>query len=96
MLQPPLTGIRVVDLTQLIAGPYCTKLLADHGADVIKVEPLSGDPQRAELPFKEDEAHPEKSGSLIRTGSVSSWTRRDGCSNVIQILCWGCNRLLLD
>lgn len=57
-----LEGIRVVELGQMVSAPYCAKLFADFGADVVKVEPLNGDVARRWGPFPGDEPHPEKSG----------------------------------
>lgn len=57
-----LEGIRVVELGQMVSAPYCAKLFADFGADVVKVEPLAGDVARKWGPFPGDRPHPEKSG----------------------------------
>lgn len=61
-----LSGLKVVEFGEFISGPYCGKLLADLGAEVIKVEkPGSGDKARGWGPFPKDKPHPEKSGLFL-------------------------------
>ena len=61
----PLSGFTVLELGEDISAPYCGKLLADYGADVIKVEPPRGDPARRHGPFPDDLPHPEKSALFL-------------------------------
>ena len=61
MLTGALDGVKVLDLSEDIAGSFCARLLADYGADVLKVEPPGGAALRRMGPFFHDDAHPEKS-----------------------------------
>jgi len=70
MTEQALSGVKVLDLTWYIAGPYCTKCFADYGADVIKVErPDGGDIARRMGPFPGDIPHPEKSGLFLHVNT---------------------------
>ncbi len=61
-----LAGVRVIECCQMVAGPYATKLLADLGAEVIKVEePGRGDGARHRGPFLHNVPHPERSGLFL-------------------------------
>ena len=69
-----LNGLKVLDLTHYVAGPYATRLMAAQGAHVIKVEcPAVGDPSRRIGPFPDDIPHPEKSALFLylNTGKKS-------------------------
>ena len=61
-----LSGLKVLDLTHHVAGPYCTLMLGGYGAEVVKIErPGSGDLSRRLGPFPNDDPHPEKSGLFL-------------------------------
>jgi crotonobetainyl-CoA:carnitine CoA-transferase CaiB-like acyl-CoA transferase len=61
MLDGALSGIKVLDLSEDIAGSFCARLMADYGADVLKLEPPGGASLRRMGPFHHDDPHPEKS-----------------------------------
>ena len=65
-----LQGLRVVELGESVSSPYCTKLLADMGADVVKIEkPGLGDQAREYGPFLNDQPHHERSGLFLYLNS---------------------------
>jgi crotonobetainyl-CoA:carnitine CoA-transferase CaiB-like acyl-CoA transferase len=61
----PLAGIRVVDFSMFVPGPFCSSILADLGADVIKVEPPRGDPGRGYVPVQFDTENRNKRSIAI-------------------------------
>jgi CoA:oxalate CoA-transferase len=65
MAEGLLGGVKVVEYCSFVSGPYCTKLLADLGAEVIKVETPRGDQARKRGPFLHDTADPELSGLFL-------------------------------
>ena len=71
--QSALEGVSVLDLSHFIAGPYCTRLLAGFGADVLKVEPPGGERGRRMAPFFQDEPGPDSSlpFAYLNTGKRS-------------------------
>ncbi len=91
-MRQALSGIRVVDLSHYIAGPYCTKLLADYGAEVVKIEkPQEGDGGRGLAPFFADRAGLERSALFFFLNTSKKGVTLDlktdrGCEIVCQLL----------
>jgi crotonobetainyl-CoA:carnitine CoA-transferase CaiB-like acyl-CoA transferase len=70
-----LAGVRVIDLTRVLGGPYCTQTLGDHGADIIKVEPPTGDETREwGPPFEKDDA-----GRILSSAYFKGVNRNKRC-----------------
>ena len=61
----PLHGIRVIECGGMVGAPYAAKLMADLGAEVIKIEEPSGDVSRQRGPYPGNIPHPEKSGTFL-------------------------------
>lgn len=82
----PLDGIRVVDLTRIFSGPICGRVLADLGADVIKVEPPAGDLTRPVPPVDDDGIGPTFSHMNAGKRNICVDLKSDGGPEVVAAL----------
>ncbi|MYE32797.1 MAG: CoA transferase [Chloroflexi bacterium] len=95
-----LDGLRIIELAEGVAGPYCGKLFADLGADVVKVEPPEGDRTRRAGPFKDGEPNPEGSGLFLylntnKRGVTADLATDEGREAVLGLLA-GADALVTD
>jgi len=81
MSEGALEGLQVIELGQMVSAPYCARLFADYGAEVIKVEPRAGDVSRTWGPFPGDAPHRERSGSFFFLNTNKSSITIDLCSD---------------
>ena len=72
-----LKGLRVLDLSRMLSGPYCTMHLADHGAEVIKIEGGSGDTSRGNGPFRDDDPGQDWAGYFVSLNRGKKSVRLD-------------------
>jgi crotonobetainyl-CoA:carnitine CoA-transferase CaiB-like acyl-CoA transferase len=88
-----LEDIKVIDLGTMVSAPYCAKLFADMGADVVKVETQQGDPAREYGPFPDGKPHPEKSGLYMynntnKRGLKLDFTNKEDIDTFKQLILW--------
>jgi crotonobetainyl-CoA:carnitine CoA-transferase CaiB-like acyl-CoA transferase len=87
-MQRALSGIRVIGLEQYMSGPYCTMVLADAGAEVIKIErPGTGDPRRSIAPFAEREGSKKAFGFMAYNRNKKSLALNVRCEEGRDIVC---------
>ncbi len=78
-LLQPLTDVVVVDFTRYLSGPYCTMILADYGADVVKIErPGTGDESRHMAPFVNGESYPSAMPNRNKRSLALDLSREEG------------------
>ncbi|MYD99530.1 MAG: CoA transferase [Gammaproteobacteria bacterium] len=88
-----MSGLRVLELGGGFSAAYAAKLLGDHGADVVKVEPPEGDPTRRRGPFPGGVADPEKSGAFLalnvnKQGVVLDPATDEGRRELARLVAW--------
>lgn len=81
----PLDGIKVVDLTRVLSGPFCTALLSDLGAEIIKIEPPAGDEYRHVGPFKAGESALFTLVNRNKKGAVADLKNEVDLSRVLEL-----------
>jgi crotonobetainyl-CoA:carnitine CoA-transferase CaiB-like acyl-CoA transferase len=82
-----LRGLNVIDLSRVLGGPYCSQALADHGADVIKLEPLGGDETRGwGPPFEGDTAAYFRGVNRNKKGIAVDLSKPEGIELLLQLL----------
>ena len=82
-----LDGLKVIDLSRVLGGPYCSQALADHGADVIKLEPLSGDETRGwGPPFEGADASYYRGVNRNKQGMAVDLSRPEGIDLLMGLL----------
>ncbi len=87
MNQSALAGVKVLEYCQMVCGPYCAKLLADLGAEVMKVEkPVTGDQARSRGPFLHDIPHPERSGLFLYLNTNKYGVTLDPASSAGKVI----------
>jgi crotonobetainyl-CoA:carnitine CoA-transferase CaiB-like acyl-CoA transferase len=82
-----LDGLRVIDLTRVLAGPYCTQMLGDHGADILKIEPPGGDETRAwGPPFHNSDSSYFLGLNRNKRSIVLDLSQYDGRAKLLELL----------
>lgn len=82
-----LHGVRIVDLSRVLSGPYCTQILADHGATVLKIEPPAGDETRGwGPPFDQDVAAYFQGINRNKHGASLDLSTEDGRERLLTLL----------
>ena len=81
-----LAGLKVIDLSRVLGGPFCTQMLGDHGADVIKIEPPQGDETRGWGPFEHERSAYFGGVNRNKRNAAVDFSRPEGRDILLELL----------